>query len=68
MDWVTTTILLEELRSSEGGPAWDQFSRFAHPMIIGFAMKRGFREHDAQDVAQDTLSRFIVKFRDGKYL
>jgi len=67
MDWVTTTIVLEELDSSEDGPAWEQFCRFCHPMIIGFGIKVGLCEHDAQDVAQDTLSKFIELFRKGRY-
>ena len=67
MDWVTTTIILEELKSSEDGPAWEQFCRSCHPMIIGFGIKVGLCEHDAQDVAQDTLSKFIELFRKGRY-
>jgi len=67
MDWVTTTIILEELSSSEGGPVWERFCRFCRPMIIGRGIQFGLDEPDAQDVAQETLIKFIELYREGEY-
>ena len=67
MCWITSTIILKELSSSEDGPVWDQFCRLCHPMIIGFGIKFGLCEHDAQDVAQNTLIKFVELYRKGKY-
>ena len=67
MDWITTTIILEELNSSEDGPTWDQFCRLCRPMIIGFGIKLGLGEPDAQDVAQEALIKFVELYRKGNY-
>ena len=67
MDWITTTILLEELSSSEDGPAWERFCWSFRPMIVRLGKKFDLGEPDAQDVAQNTLIRFIELYRKGLF-
>lgn len=66
MRWVTTTVVLENLRCSQED-AWKQFvSRFRGP-IVRFARDFGLGPEEAEDVAQDTLLDFVRAYREGQY-
>ena len=66
MRWVTTTVVLENLRRSHEG-AWKQFvNRFRGP-IVRFARDLGLGPEEAEDVAQETLLDFVRAYRDGQY-
>ena len=66
MRWVTTTILLENLRNAEEA-AWEQFvNRFRVP-IMRFARDLGLAADEAEDVAQETLMDFVRAYRGGQY-
>ena len=63
----TTTALLEGLRDSENAILWEAFDRRYRPILVGFARNLGLDEVDAADIAQETLSRFVQEYRDGRY-
>jgi len=66
MRWVTTTLLLENLRNAEEA-AWEQFvERFRAP-IMRFACDLGLPADEAEDVAQETLMDFVRAYRSGQY-
>ncbi|UCD76845.1 MAG: sigma-70 family RNA polymerase sigma factor [Phycisphaerales bacterium] len=66
MRWVTTTVVLENLRSSNEA-AWKQFvGRFRGP-IVRFARDLGLGPEEAEDVAQETLLDFVRAYREGQY-
>ncbi|MHC4644799.1 MAG: RNA polymerase sigma factor [Planctomycetota bacterium] len=67
MQWVTTTQVLEDLKSSNDAPAWRLFCDHFHPVVIRFARKLGLSPDDAQDAAQETMTAFLKAFRSGKY-
>lgn len=66
MRWVTTTILLKNLRDAEDA-AWEEFvDRFRAP-IVRFARGLGLAADEAEDVAQETLLDFVRAYRNGQY-
>jgi RNA polymerase sigma-70 factor (ECF subfamily) len=67
MQWVTTTQVLEDLKSSKETPAWQQFCNYFYPVVANFARKLGLSATDAEDAAQETMVEFLKAFRGGKY-
>lgn len=66
MQWVTTTVVLDNLRGSDEA-AWKQFvGRFRGP-IVRFACELGLGPDEAEDVAQETLMDFLRAYRQGQY-
>ena len=63
----TTTALLAALHDSSNAAAWEVFDRRYRPILIGFARSCGLSEHDAAELAQATIVRFIEQYREGKY-
>lgn len=63
----TTTLLLNQLRDPADQRAWSEFHQRYMPIILGLAQQLGLDAHDAADVAQETLSRFIIEYRAGRY-
>ena len=66
-DWVTTTQVLDDLRNSANGPAWQRFEGHFRDVIIRFARHAGLSASDADDAAQETMLVFVKAFREGKY-
>jgi len=66
-EWVTTTIVLNELSSGKED-AWNAFSKDCHPMLVKFGVKLGLSHHNAEDAAQDTMMTFVRLYREGKYI
>lgn len=67
MQWVTTTQVLEDLKTSNDTLAWQRFCDYFHPMVVNFATQLGLSATDAEDAAQETMVAFLKAFRDGKY-
>lgn len=63
----TTSALLEGLLQPEADEVWCEFDRRYRPVIVGLAQKFGLMLADAEDVAQETLTRFVKHYRLGKY-
>ena len=63
----TTTALLAALHDSSNAAAWESFDRRYRPVLIGFARSCGLSDHDAAELAQSSIVRFIEQYRDGKY-
>jgi RNA polymerase sigma-70 factor (ECF subfamily) len=63
----TTTSLLEGLHDAGNTAAWCEFDRRYRGLLMNFALKLGLDEADAADVAQDTLTRFLISYRAGQY-
>jgi len=65
--WITTSTVLQRLKSFEDHDAWAGFAeRFRRP-VASYARRRGLSDADADDVAQDTLAAFAEAYRDGAY-
>lgn len=67
MRWVTTTQVLEELKSPAGQAAWRRFCNRFRPVVVNFARKLGMSAVDAEDAAQEVMAVFVKAFREGKY-
>lgn len=63
----TTTALLAALHDSANAAAWEAFDQRYRPILVGFARSCGLSEHDAAELAQATIVRFIEQYREGKY-
>ena len=63
----TTTALLEALLDPSDDEVWRDFDRRYRPILVAFARRLGLPAEDAADAAQDTLTRFVRSYRDGKY-
>ena len=59
--------MLEALQDPQQQAAWEAFDRRYRPILVGFARNLGLVEEDAADVAQETLARFVIEYRDGRY-
>ena len=64
---VTSTTLLEGLRTPDNRVVWQQFDGRYRPVIVSIARRRGLSESDADDCAQRALLDFFQAYRDGKY-
>jgi RNA polymerase sigma factor (sigma-70 family) len=63
----TTTALLAALHDSANAAAWEAFDQRYRPILVGFARSCGLPEHDAAELVQATIVRFIEQYREGKY-
>ena len=64
----TTTRLIEDLRDPANSEAWEGFDARYRPVLLGFARTLGFGPDDAAELAQQTLGRFVVAYREGRYV
>ena len=62
-----TTCLLEGLADPAQVEAWFEFDSRYRPVVHAFARRLGLKEADAEDVAQETLTRFLSSYRAGRY-
>lgn len=67
MQWITSTQILEDLRTSNNATAWDKFCNHFQPVVVSFARQLGLTETDAEDAAQETMLEFLKALRNGKY-
>jgi RNA polymerase sigma factor (sigma-70 family) len=51
----TRASLIGRLKNWDDQKSWDEFNRTYRQFIVGFAVKQGLREPEAEDVAQETL-------------
>jgi RNA polymerase sigma factor (sigma-70 family) len=63
----TTTQLLDGLFDPEADDVWQAFDRRYRPIIVGFAHRIGLDDESSAEIAQETLTRFVAAYRDGKY-
>lgn len=63
----TNTELLARLGDPADEEVWLEFDRRYRPIVLGFARRIGLTEHDASDLAQETLALFVREYRAGKY-
>ncbi len=63
----TTTHLLLSLMTPGEEAAWVEIDHRYRPVLIGFLRHIGVRDHDVEDVAQQTLLEFCRAYREGKY-
>ena len=65
--WLTTTQLLEDLKTTHDESAWTEFCSHFQPVVIEFARKLGLSNVEAEDAAQETMTAFFKAFKEGKY-
>jgi RNA polymerase sigma-70 factor (ECF subfamily) len=63
----TTTILLDGLHDPANATAWREFDDRYRPIVVAFARRLGLSDADAADAAQETMTRFVQEYREGKY-
>ena len=63
----TTTQLLRDLLDPAAETVWEEFDGRYRPIIVGFARRLGLADADAADLAQETLTRFVEAYRQGRY-
>jgi RNA polymerase sigma-70 factor (ECF subfamily) len=63
----TRVSLLEGLRQSSAGAAWERFVRLYTPLLLHWARKLGLSEHDAADLVQDVMLVLIRKLPEFEY-
>lgn len=57
----TTLSLLERLRGSEAGPAWDRFVDLYTPLLYLWATRMGLQGEDAEDLVQEVFLLLLGK-------
>ena len=67
----TSLTLLDRLRRPGHPDAWDRFVRLYAPLLVRWAHLQGFRDADAEDLAQTVLVKLIrllpgYECRDGR--
>lgn len=67
MSWITTTHLLEDLKSSNDSKAWESFRNHFYPVIVNFSKQLGLDSNYADDLAQETMLAFMQALRKGGY-
>lgn len=65
--WVTTTQVLQALKTSDDSAVWELFHRHFYPVIFNFGKKMGLADHDSEDAAQETMMAFLKAYRKGGY-
>lgn len=63
----TTTGELLALQSDVDDSAWEEFSRRYRPILRAVARRQSLGEHDADDVAQESLFRCWKALKAGQY-
>jgi RNA polymerase sigma-70 factor (ECF subfamily) len=63
----TTTALLAGLFDPRNAAAWEAFDRRYRPILLGFARNCGLKDEAANEIAQETIVRFVEEYREGKY-
>ncbi len=63
----TTTRLLDDLRDPANAAAWEGFDARYRPILVAIARRRGFADHDAAEIAQQTLAEFARSYAAGRY-
>jgi RNA polymerase sigma-70 factor (ECF subfamily) len=64
----TTRIsLLLKLRDENDQVAWERFVTLYAPVVYGFARRKGLRDADAADMAQDVLLSVVQQMRKWTY-
>lgn len=65
-EWVTTTILLEQLADFDDA-VWTRFAQRFRGPLVEFARRYGLSDDAGQDVAQEALLAFAVGYRGGRF-
>jgi RNA polymerase sigma factor (sigma-70 family) len=63
----TTTALLNGLFDPRNAAAWEAFDRRYRPILVGFVRNCGVKPSEADEIAQETIVRFVEEYREGKY-
>jgi len=64
---VTTTTILDRLASEGDEEIWRAFDERFRPILYTFALRLGLSSADAADTAQESLVRFLMAYREGRY-
>lgn len=63
----TTSALLEQLLDARNHAVWKEFDERYRPILTGFARRLGLTLADAEDAAQEALTRFVQHYQSGAY-
>ena len=63
----TSTILLNGLKDSSDPVAWSEFDSRYRPILLTVARRLGLHGADAEDAVQETMTTFMLAYRQEKY-
>lgn len=63
----TRESLLDRLKDWNDDDGWSEFFKIYRQLIFATAIKAGLREHEAEDVVQDTVLSVAKTIKDFKY-
>jgi len=63
----TNTVLLASLADPANEAIWREFDARYRPVLVAFARRLRLAPADAEEVAQETLVRFVEEYRAGRY-
>jgi RNA polymerase sigma-70 factor, ECF subfamily len=63
----TNTVLLAGLCDPQNQEVWREFDERYRPVVVAFARRLQLSHADAEEVAQETLVRFVEEYRAGRY-
>jgi len=63
----TSTVLLEGLKDSSSEDAWREFDARYRPLLLAVARRLGLDPVEAEDAVQETLTAFLIEYRQGRY-
>ncbi len=52
----TRSSLLGRIKNLEDGPSWEEFDRLYRPMLLRYALARGLRGDEADEIAQQCMA------------
>lgn len=64
---LTTSTLLDGLLTGSQDDAWLQFDQRYRPILEAFGRRLGLSDHDAADIGQETVTRFVQEYLAGRY-
>jgi len=66
MEW-STTKFLEDWYSSRKGDAFSKVMKFFFPVVVNLGCSLGLRRTDAEDAAQETMSKIYKSLKNENY-
>jgi len=60
-------MLLEGLKDPSSRAHWEEFDCRYRPLLLAVARRLGLNPVDAEDAAQETVTAFLLQYREGRY-
>jgi len=57
----TRSSLLRRVRDLGDAAGWDEFDKLYRPMLVGYALQRGLRAEEAEEIAQQCMTALVPR-------